>query len=171
MKTVLAITAMVLINVASAQAASGTIKFNGEITDAGCTVDMDTSDTLTVTLGRVYRSEFTGAGSMTAAKKFVLMLKDCPAAITSAKVRFDGIAYDSDDSVLKLDQDAGVATGVAIELADKSMAKLPLFTDSSAYTLTTGNNQLPFYARYIAMSDTITTGPANGLVQFSMIYN
>jgi major type 1 subunit fimbrin (pilin) len=152
-------------------AADGTVNFTGEITDDACVVDIGTNNTMTVDLGKVARSAFTGAGSKASATKFVLKVKDCPDTVTSAVVKFDGIGYDGDDSVLKLTQETGVAGGVAIELADQSMAKLPLFTASAPYDLVVGDNSLPFYARYIAMSDTVSAGKANAFAQFTLNYN
>ncbi|MEL4012842.1 fimbrial protein [Dryocola clanedunensis] len=163
--------AFVAFSAANAFAADGTVNFTGEITDEACVVDIGTNNTMTVDLGKVARSAFDGAGSKASATKFVLKVKDCPATVTSASVKFDGIGYDGDDSVLKLTQDADVAEGVAIELADKSQEKLPLFTASAPYDLAEGDNELPFYARYIAMSDTVTAGPANAVTQFTLNYN
>ncbi len=82
-----------------------------------------------------------------------------------------GTGYDSDTTVLKLTQAADVAKDVAIELSDASQAKLPLYTASAVYPLTAGENTLQFYARYIAMSDNVVSGSANGTSTFTVNYN
>ncbi len=175
MKTGLSLTTvgmMLLVGSVSAQAYDGTVNFQGEIVDAACTVDIGAGNKMTVNMGKVNKSAFTGAGSTASATKFSLKLKNCPDTITSATVKFDGTAYSGDDTVLALTKETGVATGVGIQLADLSQSVLPLFTPSSSYPLkATVENDLPFYARYIAMSDTVTAGPANAVATFTMNYN
>jgi major type 1 subunit fimbrin (pilin) len=175
MKTCLSLTAvgmMLLAGSVSAQAYDGTVNFQGEIVDSACTVDIGAGNTMTVDMGKVNKSAFTGAGSTASATKFTLKLKDCPETITSATVKFDGTAYSGDDSVLALTQETGVATGVGIQLSDRTQSVLPLFTASSSYPLAAKTeNTLDFYARYIAMADTVTAGPANSVATFTMNYN
>lgn len=160
-----------IISASSAFAEDGTVNFTGEITDEACIVDIGTNNTMTVELGKVARTAFEGSGSKSSATKFVLKVKDCPETVNGATVKFDGVGYEGDDSVLQLTQDTDVAKGVAIELSDQTQTKLPLFTASAPYTLTAGDNELPFYARYIAMSDEVTAGPANSVTQFTLNYN
>ncbi|HKN02989.1 MAG TPA: fimbrial protein [Buttiauxella sp.] len=164
-----AISATTLMSAASALAADGTVNFTGEITANPCIVDIGTNNTMTVDLGKVGVNAFTGPGSKASATKFILRLKDCPTDMT-ARFKFDGTAYDGDDSVLKLTQDTGVAKGVAVELSDVG-AVLPLFTASTAYNLTAGANDLPFYARYIQKAATVEAGIANATTTFTVNYN
>ncbi|WP_411750951.1 fimbrial protein [Serratia sp. (in: enterobacteria)] len=161
-----------ILSAASAFAADGQVNFNGEIIDAACTVVNSVSNPLDVTLGKVAKTAFTGAGSTAAATKFTLQLKDCPETVTSATVKFDGTSVTGDNSVLALTTETGVATGVGIQLSDASNAVLPLYTASTAYPLvSTGVNNLDFVARYIATSATVTAGPANSVASFTVNYN
>ena len=165
-----AIAATTIMSAASALAADGTVNFTGEITPNPCIVDIGTNNTMTVDLGRVGVTAFTGPGSKASATKFILKLKDCPADMT-ARFKFDGTPYDGDDSVLKLTQQNGVAKGVAIELSDTG-AVLPLFTASTAYSLVAGvENEVPFYARYIQKAATVEAGVANATSTFTVNYN
>jgi major type 1 subunit fimbrin (pilin) len=165
-----AIAATTLMSAASALAADGTVNFTGEIIPNPCVVDIGTNNTMTVDLGRVAISAFSGPGSKASATKFVLKLKDCPTDMV-ARFKFDGTPYDGDDSVLKLTQQTGVAKGVAIELADVG-AVLPLFTASTGYQLVAGvENELPFYARYIQKAATVEAGIANATSTFTVNYN
>ncbi|KFK95432.1 MULTISPECIES: fimbrial protein [unclassified Serratia (in: enterobacteria)] len=153
-------------------AADGTINFEGEITDVACTIDTN-SQNLTVTLGKVASSAFNGIGSKAAPTQFQLVLKDCPAAATSATVQFDGTSGASDNSVLALTPAVDAAQGVAIELSDASQQVVNLFENSQPYALETGIGSvtnLSFVARYKAVSDTITAGIANASAQFSITY-
>lgn len=157
----------------SAFAADGQVNFTGEIIDTPCVAVNTPSNPLEVILGKVGKTAFTGAGSTAAATKFTLQLKDCPATVNTASVKFDGTSVNGDSSVLALTQDAGVATGVGIQLSDASQNVLPLYTASTAYPLQTGSvvNNLDFVARYIATSATVTAGPANSMASFTINYN
>ncbi|WP_237723704.1 fimbrial protein, partial [Cronobacter sakazakii] len=61
----------------SAMAFDGTVKFTGEILDQACTVDIGTDNTLTVDLGKVSKTAFTGVGTDASTTKFTIKLKDC----------------------------------------------------------------------------------------------
>ncbi|HHQ6576282.1 TPA: fimbrial protein [Serratia fonticola] len=157
----------------SAFAADGQVNFTGEIIDAGCTVVNTPANPLEVKLGKVARSAFTQAGDTAAATGFTLQLTNCPATVDTATVKFDGTSVNGDSSLLALTQDAGVATGVAIQLTDNTDAILPLATASKAYALQSGSavNDLDFIARYISTSNTVTAGPANSMASFTINYN
>jgi len=168
----LAFTAAAIISSASAFATGGQVNFQGEIIDTGCDVVNTPSSPLIVNLGSVAKSEFAASGDTSAATGFTLKLTNCPATVSTAKIKFDGTAFNGDNSVLKLTQDSGVATGVGIQISDVADV-LPLFQDSTAYALQSGSveNELNFTARYISVSDTVTAGPANSSANFSVTYN
>lgn len=155
----------------SAQASDGTIHFTGNITDQTCTVD-GASQALEVPMGNVGASALAGgAGTVASPTRFTLVLTGCPETVTSARIKFDG---DTDNTaagsgILKLDGDSS-ATGVGIVISDNAGIPIAMHTDSPAYALTTGENDLLFTARYIATGDTVTTGSANATSQFTINY-
>ncbi|EPO1788798.1 fimbrial protein [Cronobacter turicensis] len=158
---------------AYASATAGTVNFTGSVLDSACTVDV-ASQNQTVALGSYNKSEFTAAGDKTAAKKFSIVLKDCPAAVTSARVRFDGKPESTNTSLLAIDSSvSGAATGVAINLMTADKANLPLHGDNSySYTLSsTQANTLDFFAQYQSTAAAVTAGPANSVANFSVVYN
>lgn len=168
---VLAATAAV--SMSNAFAAAGTVNFTGEILDAACTVDVNSANQ-TVALGQYNKSEFTATGDVTAAKKFSIVLKDCPSTVNQAHVRFDGTPETTDSTLLAIDSSvAGAATGVAINMMSADMSQLPLHGDNSyRYTLvSTADNTLDFYAQYKSTTATVTAGPANSVASFSVVYN
>ncbi|MEQ4676162.1 fimbrial protein [Providencia vermicola] len=167
--TLIAASSIFAIN--NALAADGTIDFTGEITDQACELAAG-SDALKVNLGKVSKTALPSAGSTAAATKFTIKLINCPAAVTTASVKFDADSYLGDDTVIKLKEEAGVATGVGIQITDDVNTVVPLFTASKNYPLQQNvENNLDFRARYIAKSDTVTTGPANGTATFTINYN
>lgn len=169
----IALAATAAVSMSNAFAAAGTVNFTGEILDAACTVDV-ASQNQTVDLGKYNKSEFTATGSITAAKKFNIVLKNCPTTVTSAYVRFDGKPEATDSTLLAVDSSvAGAATGVAINLMSADKVQLPLHGGNSyRYTLSsTADNTLDFFAQYKSTASTVTAGPANSVAQFSVIYN
>lgn len=168
-----AIVATAALSMSNAFAAAGTVNFNGEILDAACTVDVG-SQNQTVELGKYNRSEFPSAGSVSAATKFNIVLKDCPATVTSASVRFDGTPDTTDSTLLAIDSSvAGAATGVAINLMTADKAPLPLHgSNGYSYALSSStDNTLDFYAQYKSTVAAVTAGPANSVANFSVVYN
>ncbi|WP_260676930.1 fimbrial protein [Limnobaculum zhutongyuii] len=168
---VAALIATASLSAVSAFAADGKINFVGAITADPCTVVNDISNPLTVTLGTVANTAFKNAGDVAAPTKFTIALKNCPATVTSAKVKFDGTADSNVNTILALTQETGVATNVGIQLTDSKNVVVPLHTASSAYSLATGDNNLDFVARYYATAATVTAGPANSTSNFTIVYN
>jgi major type 1 subunit fimbrin (pilin) len=169
-----AFAAVAAVSASNAFAAAGTVNFTGEILDAACTVDVASQDQ-TVALGSYSKSEFVNLGDVTAAKNFKILLKNCPAAVTSAHVLFSGTPDATNSDLLALTPGAGAATGVAINLLTEDQVSLPLSGDNSyRYTLvSTADNTLEYYAQYksTVATSAITAGPANGVASFSVIYN
>ncbi|GLR11079.1 ferrous iron transporter B [Mixta theicola] len=156
---------------ASTLAYDGTVNFNGEIIDNTCVVSLGSGgNSLIVPMGSINKSSFTGKGSVASTTQFILSLSDCPAV--NARVKFDGPTYDGNQEVLALNAGAGVAEGVGIQLYDQNMTKLPLFTASNPYELqASADNDLKFYASYIATASSVSPGPANAVATFTMNYN
>ncbi|HHA1933922.1 TPA: fimbrial protein [Enterobacter ludwigii] len=177
-KIVSALSMAALLVMSSAHAAvtnnDGTINFTGEIIAAACTVDIGANNTMTVDMGKVNKSVFTGAGSYASATEFDLKVKDCPeTGVNGISVKFDGTAYNGDPSILALTSDSGVATGVGIELLDNAQKPISLFTASDAYPLPASQTTLtmPMFARYKQVDADVVAGKANSTVQFTLNYN
>lgn len=170
-KTILSALCMVTAGVAGTiQAADGTIHFTGSITDQTCAVDTG-SQNLPVNLGNVAQTALNGSAGMKAAPtRFTINVSDCPDTVTGANVKFDGTADAVNQTLLALDSGTGVATGVGIQIADKNGAPIPLHTASPDYPLAEGSNMLDFTARYVSTGTAVTTGPANGTSEFTIIY-
>lgn len=157
--------------ISGAQASDGSINFTGEVLDAACTVDVGGSSPLTVDMGKVQKSAFTGDGSTADTTKFTLKLSACPETITKATVKFDGTSYSGDNTILALTSGTGVATGVGIQILDSTNTVVPLDTASSVYTLVaTDENDLDFYARYIQKGVDIVAGKADATASFTIAY-
>lgn len=151
---------------------NGQVNFTGAITDNACTITNTVTSPLDVNLGVYASSELNGgAGKETTKQGFKIALTGCPASVPQASVNFDGTNDTNNPVLLKLTQDAGVATGVAIQLYDDAGTALALHTKSKSYPLVTGDNTLAFNAAYKSTLGTVTAGPANAVANFSIIYN
>ncbi|MFO6296575.1 fimbrial protein [Rahnella selenatireducens] len=174
-KGLMAVTIMSVLAAASvnATASDGTISFTGSVTDTACAMDIGATNELTVAMGSVAKTAFTGVGSTASATEFDIKVKDCPATAKTATVKFDGTTYSGDNAVLALDtpETGTAATGVGIQIKDSAQKVVPLFTASSSYTLAEGANTLPFVASYIQKEATVVSGVANATAQFTLNYN
>lgn len=165
-KIIVATAVMGLLSSASVFAADGVVNFKGEIIDNACKVALESQD---VSLGKISTNSLNGAGKISALTEFTIDLKECPADIQAA-VRFEGTAATADKKSLALTDEDGVATGVGIRITDAKDQPIVLFTDSSEYDITEGDNKLAFTASYIATDAAVTAGPANGVAIFSITY-
>ena len=147
---------------------NGTVHFTGEIIDSACEVSTLTRNQ-TVDLGKVNKSSFSGVGSTASVQAFQIDLIKCPDTYKKATARFDGT--EDGDGYLKLN--AGGATGVAVAIynrADNSLLKL--YNQSASVDIgADGKATLPFMARYIATSATVTSGVANADSEFTITYS
>ncbi|CAI0882027.1 Type-1A pilin [Serratia quinivorans] len=181
MKKTLLVTSLAtaaLLSTTSSFAADGNINFTGKIQDTTCVVDLAAGETgISVPMGDLNKTAFSGAGSTGTSSKFTINLKSCPATYTKATVEFDGTAAGNDKKVLALTAGTTAdpaATGVGIQISDKSDTVLALKTPSASYDLLTGAadiNKLDFTARYVATSATVTSGVANSSATFNIKYN
>lgn len=155
-----------------ANAADGTINFTGTITDVACTVTAGTA-TQTVAMGTVASSALSAVGATSAPTRFNIVLSSCPAAVTSATIKFDGPTNPTNSSLLALTNVAGVATGVGIGLYQQdSVTQIPMGNASASQTLSTlTDTTFNFIAKYVATSAAVVAGSANAVSDFTVIYN
>lgn len=173
MKKTLIALSLICAPVLCAQAADGTIKFTGNITDAACTVDTS-SASQNVNLGTVSASAFATVGATAAPTKFSINLTDCPETVTKASVKFDGLVNTVNSDLLALNTDStATGVGIAIYEADSS-TKLPLLTASLPQTIDSAagaTNTLNFVAKYMSTAAKVAAGTANASTDFTIVYN
>lgn len=153
----------------TAMAADGVINFTGNITDTACKVDVS-SATQTVDLGTVSKSVFGSNGATAAAKRFNILLNDCPAGVSSAVVRFDGNTNSSNPSILALNA-GSTASNVGVALYEQdSNTLISLGTNSASVNLAPDvTNTLTYFAKYMA-TGSVTSGTANSNASFTVTY-
>ncbi|WP_312414907.1 fimbrial protein [Pseudescherichia sp.] len=169
-KSILAGVVLGMLTCGMAHAADGQIKFTGSLTADACKIDPTSADQ-SVVMGNVAVSALDkGIGTKAAPTKFSIALTDCPATVTAAVVKFDGLSDSVNTDLLALDSDS-TASGVGIEIADSLGAVIPVHEPSPSYALAEGSNTLDFIARYVSSAAKPTAGIANATSQFTLIYN
>lgn len=157
---------------AGTQGTGGQVKFTGSITDSSCNVDSSTANQ-TVDLGKWAKSYFTGVGTETTKTAFHIKVKDCPDSVEQVSVLFDGNKDKINSSLLAVESGA---TGVGIKLyeGDQTKQVIPGVVSAKHAVVEgddAGSADLTFYADYASTGATVTTGTANGVADFNMVYN
>lgn len=155
-----------------ATAHDGTVNITGSILDNTCSVSSD-SKNISVVLGNVDSRQFDTAGAGARYEPFTIHLENCGAAASRLRVTFSGIADAASPQLLAVTAGTGSAQGVGIGIYDTSKTLIPLNTAGEDTPLTANQSSvsLPFFARYVADGQTVTTGPANATTTFSLAYD
>ena len=116
------------------------------------------------------RRHFLAGMATAAAKRFNIVLKSCPASVTSASIRFDGATNTANPSILALTS-GQTATNVGVALYEQDSATLiPVGSSSASVTLLEDvNNTLTYFAKYMA-TGTVGAGTANASTSFTVTY-
>lgn len=154
---------------AGTQGTGGVVEFSGEIVDTSCNIT-PTSKDVKVDLGKWAKSYFSAIGDETTKTPFTISVDNCPTSVKTVAVLFDGKKDATDSTLLAV---AGGATGVGIKLYNggASAAPVALGTVTEKVPVTSGKADLPFFADYASTVNTVTTGAANGVANFLMVYN
>lgn len=159
-----------LFTLTTASAADGVINFTGNITGTACVVD-PSSIAQPVELGTVATTAFSGGnGATAAAKRFNIVLKSCPASVSSASISFDGTPSSANPSILALTS-GQTATNVGVAIYEQDNATLiPVGSPSVSVTLReNANNTLTYFAKYMA-TGAVGAGTANSSTSFTVTY-
>lgn len=164
-----------------AQAADGTIYFEGKLTATTCDITVDgQASPATVILPEVSTSRLQTAGETIGDTGFSIQLANCTGVTsTSTAAAFFENGSTVDTSTFNLlNTDEGMtdgATNVQLQLVDK-VSELPLqvgntnqTTNTTRIDMSSGSASLPYTVRYYAMGAT-TPGTVKSQVNFSIDY-
>lgn len=161
-------------NAAAVTVNGGTVHFKGELVNAACAVNTESSDQI-VNLGQYRTATFTQVGDTSTQVPFTIVLNDCdPAVAKTAAVAFTGQTDATDNTLLAVSSGTNdtAAKGVGIEILDNASSTLTPNGSafSAAQDLIQGTNTLRFSARYKATAATAEPGQANADATFVMKY-
>lgn len=152
------------------RATDSTIAITGNVKDSSCSVAMGSQD-FTVNLMNHSTKQLNTVGGVTPEVPFSIVLSSCGSATTAVKVGFTGLADIINTSLLKLDNSAGSASGLGVQILGSNIA-IPLNADQSALNwvpLTASqSNTLNFYARLMATQIPVTAGEVNATAIFTL---
>lgn len=140
---------------------------NMSITAGGCTVDSGVN----VNMGTLSSATFSGIGSTGPQVPFYIGLGDCYGAAKQAHFDFTPIYgfVNSYPGVVALNDESSAAKGAGIQLLMNGKA-IAGFNDN-IFPIRTGDNRVPFTARYYQTENSVTPGNADTTVIFNVFYN
>ncbi|AJO79750.1 MULTISPECIES: fimbrial protein [Pseudomonas] len=161
-----------------ANAADGTINFNGELVNQTCTIAVDgvvTPAAATVTLPTVSTSLLTAAGQVAGRTGFNIQLSSCVGAATTTAAFFEsGASVDPVSGNLR--NMTGTATNVQLQLVDAANGSAIQAGNTNQRTRTTRNTldasgaaNMPYAIQYVASGAT-NPGTVVSSVTYSIDY-
>ena len=157
---------------APAQAADGTITFNGKVTAATCTVQAGKGD-LTVQMPTVSASAFKADGDVAGSKPFTISFSGCTGDASTVKVGFEsGANVDPVTGRLKLNgADAAKNLQLGLYNDDSSNIRIGDSATVKGVSLASGSGTVLYMAKYVQTGATaVKAGNANTSVTYSLIY-
>lgn len=137
------------------------------VTVSACTV---TTPTITVAMGDIKTSAFTGIGSNAGTKNFAIELNCVASAKVALKLDATGVPNTRGVMALSPSTSPPAATGVGIQLLNginPVTFGIPIVITNSTPS---GAYSIPLSARYYQTQSTITPGLANGTATFTITY-
>ncbi|CAI0957502.1 fimbrial protein [Serratia quinivorans] len=154
-----------------ANAADGTINFEGSVLETACTA---TAAVSTVKMGAISKVALGSVGATSLGKPVTVTLSSCPAAATKATITFAGTPDANNSQLFKVVAGAGTAaTGIGLALYDADGVTLisPNAVSAEKNLSTSTSTVYNFTAKYMATKTAVTGGDANASASFTVNYN
>lgn len=153
-------------------ASEGILRFTGNVVEPVCSI----TPAMDISMGDIMFDQPGNVGEKTPSTMFNMTFEQCPEAVQSLRVKFEGVADKNDNTLFQLDNigQPGSASGIALEIKDaKQKVIIPgEASDSWVMMGTPGTNQaVPFSAAFKVTDNKVASGVASVSVQFSIIYN
>lgn len=149
----------------------GMVYFQGSLSSDSCSIN--TSDAnQEVNLGSVASATFHSAGDKSEAISFSINMTNCPETMSSTQMKFDGKSDQNNTDLLAIDSESSAQfVGIGIEESDGTLLPLHMASKTTDIDKNSHSVQMVYQARYIATSEAVSPGVANGVSQFSVNYN
>ncbi|MFJ3463117.1 fimbrial protein [Achromobacter spanius] len=171
LNTLLAATFVVAAGAANAD--SGNISFQGEITQSACSIGGGQQGAdMVVKMGSISTNMFKDVGDKGPQTDFKIALLGCdPTVSGNATISFKpGAGSVISSRLLSLENSSG-AKGVAVGLADQDGVAIAVGSAGVTYKLIEGTNNFNFKAFYESIDKTVTAGKANAQALFEVSYS
>ncbi|CAM4227491.1 MULTISPECIES: fimbrial protein [Stenotrophomonas] len=162
----------------AANAADGTITFNGKVTDKTCTISTPGGKDFSVNLPTVSKSTLAAAGAVAGRTPFAINLTKCSAGNVATYFE-PGSTVDFNSGRLNNQAAANAAGNVQLQLLGSNNQFLPVKAsganqaqDNSQWVTVAadGTANLNYYAEYYATA-AATAGEVTSNVKYTIIYN
>lgn len=156
---------------AGSQSTGGVINFTGKITLISCDIT-PASKSKTVDLGAWAKNYF-DEHSETTPREFKINVENCPPAVESVAVLFDGTKDTVNDTLLQVTPGDDMAKGVGVKLynSNRTTSIKPGTVSETTAPDNDGNAELTFYAALSKDGTEIAAGDVNAVSNFLMVYN
>ncbi|AYN26260.1 S-fimbrial adhesin protein [Buttiauxella ferragutiae ATCC 51602] len=148
------------------------INVTGRILPTPCVVDPG-SVSQNINFGQLLGTDLRTAGSASAWVPFTVKLINCPAALVTATVTFQGTPYPTDATLYQNATSSGSATNMAIQMVDNSnrtLAKGNSTTMTSNIDPTLRTATFGLAARVITPGGNVGSGAINSVVTMTFTY-
>ncbi|EGY1731977.1 type 1 fimbrial protein [Salmonella enterica] len=160
----------------NANAADGTITFNGQITDTTCDVALSSPGStggkdLVVELGAHIKSKIVNANDVVSERDIAFNLTNCPAALTKVGVKLEGTADADMTDAFANSLTTDASTGMAVKLMEGvNVIKPNSYTEMK--DITNGTVDLQYKAQFVATkaAAAVTAGKYSSVVNYTMNY-
>lgn len=157
---------------------TGTISFNGLVTDSTCSVDIGGSGANgTITLPTVSTAALQSATHVAGRTQFTMKLSGCTGALTSAKAFFEPGSTVSTATGRLINTNGTGAANVSLQLIDGTDNRVinvgdysQVSSNSGFISTASGNASLPYFVEYYAESASVTAGAVTAQVTYSLTY-
>ncbi|MCS3509265.1 fimbrial protein [Achromobacter sp. JUb104] len=162
-----------VVGASTAVADSGTISFQGDITQSACSIGGGQQGAdMIVKMGSISTNMFSGVGSKGPETNFTIALIGCdPTVSTAAAIAFrPGAGSVISNRLLGLENGSG-AKGVAVGLVTEDGTAINVGGAGVSYGLVKGTNNFKFKAFYEAIEKEVAGGKANAQALFEVQYS
>lgn len=173
MKKVFLIPLLTIAAIGSTLASDGSLNISANYFQATCQLDSSTQN-FAVPMKNIPAAQMTNMGDVGEGTEFSIKFTHCSPGST-AYIAFEGAATKNDLSLFALDNHAGAAQNVGLEIYLPDNAnnyRIWPNTQQVGYNAQTGTTiDARYNARYVAVGNNVTAGDANVMLQFSVKYN
>ena len=150
----------------SAQAVDSTITITGNVRERTCTVP-----SISVNLGDMYTSDFSGSNAASAWHDAVLTLTNCQ-YVSRVQATFNGTPDATNPNYFKNTAGNSPATGLAIQLEDKDSPGA-VYKSGAQKTVTASNGSASFnmQVRAIKTGNRVTSGTIQSVITVTYTYS
>jgi|CXWL01.2.fsa_nt_gi major type 1 subunit fimbrin (pilin) len=174
--TALSVLGLLMLSTTANAAETGTITFNGKVTDETCEVTTGTAGDFTVNLATAKVSDLSQAGATAVPSNFRIAVDNCSPTVTNVRAQFlyDASQVDMSSGLLKNQLSGSTSAGnVGLQLYnydDSSVIKPGDAGAAKSFAVNSGAAEMIYGVQYYATGKS-TAGLVKSQVKYQLSYN